>query len=49
MNECTENIDVEKVFKIAFGFSLSRDYIEKKGIEYNIVKNNKNDEFIKQL
>ena len=49
MNECTENIDVEKVFKIAFGFSLSRNYIEKKGIEYNIVKNNKNDEFIKQL
>ena len=39
INECTENVDVEKVFNIAFGFSISRKYIEKLGNEYEKVKN----------
>ena len=49
MNECTEDVDVEKVFKIAFGFSLSRKYIDKLGIEYETIKNNQKNEFVSQL
>ena len=49
MNECTEDVDVEKVFKIAFGFSLSRKYIDKLGIEYETIKKDQKNEFVSQL
>ena len=49
INECTENVDVEKVFNTAFGFSISRKYIDKLGNEYEKIKNDENNEFVKQL
>ena len=44
-----ENVDVEELFKVAFGFSISRSYIEKLEVEYEHVKNDENNEFIGQL
>ena len=49
VNDCLENVDVENLFKIAFGFSLSRKQIEKLGKEYDKVKNDQKNEFVKQL
>ena len=49
INECTENVDVEKVFNIAFGFSISRKYIDKLGNEYDKIKDDEKNEFVKQL
>lgn len=49
INKCTENTDIEVLFKIAFGFSLSRKDINKLAEEYNKVKDDKNNEFIKQI
>ena len=49
VNKCLENVDIENVFKTAFGFSLSRKDLDKLGKEYDKVKNNQNNEFIKQL
>ena len=48
-NECLEHVDVENLFKVAFGFSLSRKQIEKFGNEYDKVKSDKKNEFVKQL
>ena len=39
INECTENVDVDKVFNIALRFSISRKYIDKLGNEYEKIKN----------
>ena len=44
-----DNIDVEELFKVAFSFSLRRSQITKLEKEYEENKNNKNNEFIKQL
>ena len=44
-----ENVDVEELFKVAFGFSISRSYIEKLEVEYENVKNDESNEFIGQL
>ena len=49
INECTENVDIEMVFKVAFGFSISRKYLDKLGNEYEQVKNNPKNEFVQQL
>ena len=49
MNECYIIDDIEKLIKIAFGFSLSRKYINKLEIEYESIKGDPNNEFVKQL
>ena len=49
INKCMENTDIEVLFKIAFGFSLSRKDINKLAEEYNKVKDDKNNEFVKQI
>ena len=46
---CHENVDEEELFKIAFGFSISRNFIEKCEAEFEKVKNNEKNEFISQL
>ena len=49
LNECYENVDIEKLFKIAFGFSISRKYIEKLESEFESIKDDQKNEFIQQL
>ena len=49
INHCMENVDIDNLFKMAFGFSLSRKDLDKLGKEYEKVKNDQNNEFIKQL
>ena len=49
MNNCLKNINVEELFKIAFDFSLSKKYIESCEKEYELVKNDKKNEFIRQV
>ena len=44
-----DNIDIDELFKVAFSFSLSRSHIKKYEEEYEQNKNNKDDEFVKQL
>ena len=41
--------DLDNLFEIAFGFSLSRELIKKIEKEYDINKDNDNNEFISQL
>lgn len=43
------NIDIDELFKIAFGFSISKKEIESYEKEYDKNKDNKNNEFILQL
>ena len=49
MNNCLKNVNVDELFKIAFGFSLSKKLIEGYEKEYELVKNNKKNEFIRQV
>ena len=49
INKCLENPDIDVLFKIVFGFSLSRNDWNKLANEYNKVKDDKNNEFVKQL
>lgn len=49
LNECTEDVDVEKLFKISFAFSISRKYIDNLGKEYDSVKDDQKNEFVQQL
>jgi len=49
INECTENVDIEKMLKIAFGFSISRNLINQLGNEYEKIKDDSKNEFVKQL
>ena len=44
-----ENVKVDELFKTAFGFNLSRNYLQKLEDEYEKVKNDKENEFILQL
>ena len=44
-----ENVNVEQLFKTAFGFSISRNYINKIEAEYEKVQNDQKNEFIAQL
>ena len=46
---CFENVDIEEIFKIAFGFHLSKKDIENYEKEYDKNKNDKTNEFISQL
>ena len=46
---CFENVDINEISKIAFGFHLSKKDIELYEKEYDTVKNDKKNEFIKQL
>ena len=43
------NIDIDKLFTVAFGFSLSRKDIDKFEKEYNKVKDKQDNEFVQQL
>ena len=47
--KCSEDIDVEELLKVAFGFNISRNYIDKCEEEYEKVKNNKDNEFIAKI
>ena len=49
LNQCTNNIDIDELFKIAFDFSLSHSYINKCEEEYEKVKNDEKNEFMAQL
>ena len=49
MKKCFEEIDIDALFKVAFGFHLSKKHITKFEQDYENNKNNKNNEFIKQL
>jgi hypothetical protein len=49
INKSYENIDIENLFKIAFGFSISRKDIDKLGQEYDKIKDDQKNEFVKQL
>ena len=49
MNNCLKNVDVDELFKVAFGFSLSKKLIESYEKEYDLVKNDKKNEFIRQV
>ena len=44
-----DDINIDELFKVAFSFSLSRTHIQKYEQEYELNKNNQNNEFIKQL
>ena len=49
INDCYNIDDIEKLFKVAFGFSLSRNYINKLEKEYELIKDDQENEFVKQL
>jgi hypothetical protein len=49
INKSYENIDIENLFKIAFGFSISRKDLDKLGHEYDKIKDDQKNEFVKQL
>ena len=49
INDCYNIDDIEKLFKVAFGFSLSRNYINKLEKEYESIKDDQENEFVKQL
>ena len=49
LTNVSKNIDVEELFKTAFGFGLSKKEIEILEKEYEKVQNDKDNEFIKQL
>ena len=46
---CTKNLDEEELFKVAFSFSISRNFIDKIELEYMKVKDDEKNEFIAQL
>ena len=49
INHCLENVNIDNLFKTAFGFSLSRKDLDKLGKEYDRVKDDPKNEFVKQL
>ena len=49
IKELLNNVDVEELFKVSFGFSISREYIKKCEEEFNNVKDNKEHEIMKML
>ena len=49
MHNCLKNVNVDELFKVAFGFSLSKKLIEGYEKEYDLVKNDKKNEFIRQV
>ena len=49
IKELLNDVDVEELFKVSFGFSISREYIKKCEEEFNNVKDNKEHEIMKML
>ena len=49
MNNCLKNVNVDDLFKVAFGFSLSKKLIEGYENDYELVKNDKKNEFMIQV
>ena len=49
IEQCLKDVNIEELFKIAFGFSLSRKLIEDYEKEYEKVKNDNKNEFIAQI
>ena len=49
LKELFNGVEVEELFKEAFGFSLSRKHIDKYEKQYEANKNNPNNEFMQQL
>ena len=49
MENCLKDINMDELFKIAFGFSLSKKLIENYEKEYDKVKDDKDNEFIAQI
>ena len=47
--KCNEDLDVEELLKVAFAFNISRNYIDQMEEEFEIVKDDKKNEFIAQL
>ena len=47
--KCTENIGVDELFKVAFDFNISRNYIDKCEEEFEKVKDDIKNEFMVQL
>ena len=49
INECMDNVEIDKMLKIAFGFSISRNLISQLGTEFEKIKNDSENEFVEQL
>ena len=49
MEDCLKNVNIDELWKIAFGFSISKKLIETFEKEYDKVKDDNNNEFIKQI
>lgn len=49
LKECFENVDIDKLFKIAFGYNFTKKDIANYEKEYDKVKGDKTNEFISQL
>jgi len=44
-----DNVEIDKMLKIAFGFSISRNLISQLGTEFEKIKNDSENEFVEQL
>ena len=49
MENCLKNVNIDELWKIAFGFSISKKLIESFEKEYDKVKDDNNNEFIKKI
>ena len=49
LKDCFENVDIEELFKIAFGYNFRRKEITNYEKEYDKIKEDKTNEFIAQL
>ena len=49
MENCLKNVNIEELWKIAFGFSISKKQIENYEKEYENIKDDEENEFIKQI
>ena len=49
MENCLKNVNIDELWKIAFGFSISKKLIESFEKEYDKVKDDTNNDFIKQI
>ena len=49
INNCLKNVKTKELFQVAFDFSLSKKFIESCEKEYDIVKNDHDNEFIAQV
>ena len=49
LTHCAENTNIDELFKVAFGFSISTSYIQECEEEFEKVKNDEKNEFMSQL